>query len=74
MLKRYILFIAMSFLVFWLYAVFFPPAPPVKGPPPETPPRGKGRLPTRGKRRRHPPRNPRRARRSNPRHRWKNLK
>jgi len=37
MLKRYIFFIAMSFLVFWLYAIFFPPRPPVKPAPTESP-------------------------------------
>ncbi len=32
MVKRYILFIVVSFLVFWLYAILFPPRPPVKEP------------------------------------------
>ena len=37
MLKRYILFIVLSFAAFWLYAILFPPQPPVKGPPEEAP-------------------------------------
>lgn len=37
MLKRYIFFIVLSFAVFWLYAILFPPQPPVKGPPEEAP-------------------------------------
>ncbi len=36
MVKRYILFIALSFLAFWLYAVLFPPSPRVKPKAPET--------------------------------------
>jgi len=39
MVKRYILFIVLSFLVFWLYAVFFPRRPPVKPARSETPPK-----------------------------------
>lgn len=36
MVKRYILFIVLSFIIFWLYAVFFQPRPPVKKAPEES--------------------------------------
>jgi len=37
MLRRYILFIVLSFAVFWVYALLFPPRPPVKRPATEGP-------------------------------------
>ena len=61
MLKRYILFIAMSFLVFWLYALFFRPLPPVedteKAPSTETA-EEKGAPPTPGEQEKPPPEQP----------------